>query len=112
MGLKFGFFMFIFNIIIGLIYIVIYFFYYFDNLQFEIPPDETIADLNNYDANRQQDEILKCTRSFSYFCHKFVKILHPTRGLIPFIMFKYQKKYIDNDNQYLKYPNDYLHCGE
>jgi len=71
-------------------------FYYFDNLQFEIPPNETIADLNNYDANRQQDEILKCTRSFSYFCHKFVKILHPTRGLIPFIMFKYQKKCIEN----------------
>ena len=71
-------------------------FYYFDNLQFEIPPNETIADLNNYDANRQQDEILKCTRSFSYFCHKFVKILHPTRGLIPFVMFKYQKKCIEN----------------
>ena len=69
-------------------------FYYFDNFQLEIPPNESVADLNTYDANKQQEEIIKCTKSFSYFCHKYVKILHPTKGLIPFIMFKYQMKCI------------------
>ena len=69
-------------------------FYYFDNMQFEINPKETVAELNAYDYNTQQEEIIKCTKSFAYFCHKYVKILHPTRGLIPFIMFKYQMKCI------------------
>ena len=69
-------------------------FYYFDNLQFEISPTETVAELNSYDVNKQQEEIVKCSKSFSYFCHKYVKILHPTKGLIPFIMFKYQMKCI------------------
>lgn len=70
-------------------------FFHFDNLQFEIPPTETLQDLNTYSQEEQQKEILKCTKSFSYFCHKYVKILHPTKGLIPFIIFKYQKKCID-----------------
>lgn len=69
-------------------------FYYFDNFQFDIKPNETVAELNSYDFNKQQEEIIKCTKSFSYFCHKYVKILHPTKGLIPFIMFKYQMKCI------------------
>ena len=70
-------------------------FFHFDSMQFEIPPTETLQDLNNLSAEEQQKEILKCTKSFSYFCHKYVKILHPTKGLIPFIIFKYQKKCID-----------------
>ena len=67
-------------------------FYHFDNYQFEINPNETVAELNTYDVKKQQEEIIKCTQSFSYFCHKYVKILHPTKGLIPFIMFTYQVK--------------------
>jgi hypothetical protein len=70
-------------------------FFHFDKNQFEIPPSETLQDLNNYSAQEQQNEILKCSQSFSYFCHKYVKILHPTKGLIPFIIYKYQKKCID-----------------
>jgi hypothetical protein len=69
-------------------------FYHFDNYQFEINPNETVAELNTYDVRKQQEEIVKCTKSFSYFCHKYVKILHPTKGLIPFIMFTYQVKCI------------------
>ena len=70
-------------------------FFHFDQSQFDIPPTETLQDLNTYSYEEQQKEILKCTQSFSYFCHKYVKILHPTKGLIPFIIFKYQKKCIE-----------------
>ena len=69
-------------------------FFHFDFNQFEIPTTETLQDLNNLSFENQQKEILKCTQSFSYFCHKYVKILHPTKGLIPFIIYKYQNKCI------------------
>jgi len=69
-------------------------FFHFDFNQFEIPTTETLQDLNNLNFEDQQKEILKCTKSFSYFCHKYVKILHPTKGLIPFVIYKYQNKCI------------------
>jgi hypothetical protein len=50
--------------------------------------------VDSYDPARRQLEIIKCVHSFPYFCHKFVKILHPTKGLVPFIMFKYQHNVI------------------
>ena len=66
----------------------------FDKYQLEIDPDEPLEFLDTYDVQRRQLEIIKCVHSFSYFCHKYVKILHPTKGLVPFIMFKYQHKVI------------------
>jgi len=71
-------------------------YYSFDKYQLEIDPDEPMEYVEKYDPNRRQLEIIKCCHSFSYFCHKYVKILHPTRGLIPFIMFKYQHKVIND----------------
>jgi hypothetical protein len=70
-------------------------FYYFDNLQMQIDPDETVEDVEKYDTDRQTEEIAKCVESFPYFCHKYVKILHPTKGLVPFIMYKYQARSIE-----------------
>lgn len=71
-------------------------FYQLDQFQFEIDPDETLDEINTYDQQKQEEEIYKCTKSFSYFCHKYIKILHPTKGLVPFVIFKYQKKVIDD----------------
>lgn len=74
-------------------------FYELDKFQLEINPDENIDEINAYDQKRQEEEIYKCTKSFSYFCHKYIKILHPTKGLVPFVIFKYQKRVIqDYDN--------------
>lgn len=39
-----------------------------------------------------KEEILKCGRDPVYFIDKYVKIRHPTRGLIPFSTFDYQKR--------------------
>jgi hypothetical protein len=69
-------------------------FYYFDEFQLEIPPDEKVEDMNGYTLERQQEEVAKCMSSFPYFCHKYIKILHPTKGLIPFLLFKYQERSI------------------
>ena len=66
----------------------------FDKYQLEIDPDETAEDVEKYDAARRQREIIKCCHSFFYFCHKYVKILHPMKGLIPFVLYKYQHKVI------------------
>ena len=68
----------------------------FDKYQLEIDPDEPLEFLETYDPQKRQLEIIKCVHSFSYFCHKYVRILHPTKGLVPFIMFKYQHKVIND----------------
>jgi hypothetical protein len=70
-------------------------YYSFDRYQLEVDPDETVEQMNEYDAHRQRIEITKCAESFPYFCTKYIKILHPKRGLVPFILFNYQKLVID-----------------
>ena len=42
----------------------------------------------------QKEEIKRCAQSFEYFCTKYVKIAHATRGIIPLICFKYQRRVI------------------
>lgn len=71
----------------------------FDEYQLTIDPDETIEDLEEYTIEEQEEEIKRCSESFPYFAQKFVKILHPRLGLIPFIIFNYQRKaYTDFEN--------------
>lgn len=69
-------------------------YYDFGKYELEIDPDETLEDLNDYTFTQQQQEIIKCKHSFPYFCHKFVKISHSILGLLPFVLFKYQKKVV------------------
>lgn len=64
----------------------------FDKYQLTIDPDETIDDFNAYDAERQFIEDKKCISSFPYFAQKYARILHPKKGLVPFILFNYQKR--------------------
>jgi hypothetical protein len=75
-------------------------FYYFDQYQYKIDPEETLDDINAYTIEKQKEEIEKCVESFTYFCHKYIKILHPTKGLIPFLLFKYQARTIDYYNSH------------
>lgn len=70
-------------------------FFYLDENQLDIDPDETVADMEKYSIERQEQEIVRCAESFAYFCQKYIKILHPTRGLIPFMLFNYQARCID-----------------
>lgn len=69
-------------------------FYSFSKYEIEIDPMEPFEEIEAYDAARQQQEFLKCAASFTYFCHKYVKIAHPKRGLLPFILYKYQKRVV------------------
>lgn len=75
-------------------------YYSFNTRELSIDPMETIDQINDYDENRQNVEITKCADDFNYFCHKYVKIVHPRRGLLPFITYSYQrnviKRYDDN----------------
>jgi hypothetical protein len=64
------------------------------NYELTIDPTETMDEVNSYDMDRQKKEIVKCVNSFEYFCHKYIKILHPVKGLIPFVPFNYQRKVI------------------
>jgi len=66
------------------------------NYEFAIDPTETMDEVNSYDMDRQKKEIVKCVNSFEYFCHKYIKILHPVKGLIPFVPFNYQRKVISD----------------
>lgn len=69
-------------------------YYTLDKYELEIDPDEPAESVEGYNAARCQKEIIKCCNSFAYFCHKYVKILHPMRGLIPFVLYNYQRKVI------------------
>jgi len=44
--------------------------------------------------NQKKIILQKCKNSFIYFCENFCKIKHPNAGIIPFRLFKYQKKSI------------------
>lgn len=71
-------------------------FYELNKYQLLIDPDETLDQINQYNQQKQEEEIYKCTQSFSYFCHKYIRILHPTKGLVPFVIFKYQDRVIND----------------
>ena len=62
-----------------------------------IDPDETDAEVEAYgrDPAKQREEIIKCINNFPYFCHKYIKIMHPIRGLLPFVLYNYQRRVID-----------------
>jgi hypothetical protein len=70
-------------------------FYFFDDMQFTVDPNETVDSQSKYSIDKQQEEMSKCIQSFPYFCLKYIKILHPTKGLIRFQLFNYQKRSID-----------------
>lgn len=71
-------------------------YFQFTKFEYDIDPDETIDDINQYDDNRQRLEYAKCALDFFYFAHKYIKILHPKRGLVPFICYSYQHEVISD----------------
>lgn len=74
---------------------------YYDLTDFEkdIPVGEKVDDLNNFSAEKQIEEVVKCAKNFFYWCHRYVKILHPKFGTIPFVLYRYQRRVI---NEYEK----------
>ena len=50
--------------------------------------------------NRQVKEIVKCGKDPVYFLNKYVKIQHPTRGLISFSTFDFQDTTLDDFRQH------------
>jgi len=64
----------------------------FSKYELEIDPMELFEEVESYDARKQQKELMKCALSFPYFCHKYVKIAHPKRGLLPFVLYNYQRR--------------------
>jgi len=70
-------------------------YYDFGDLEQEIQIGESEEDIENYDSNRQTQEIIKCANSFAYFCIRYARINHPIFGLIPFFPYTYQKRVID-----------------
>jgi hypothetical protein len=76
-------------------------FYEFNRIELEIPIGETTHDLDAFSQSQIFVELAKIAQNFEYFCHRYVKILHPKHGTIPFVLYKYQRKVID---QYSRYP--------
>ena len=72
----------------------------FSKFELEIDPMEPFEDIENYDPVRQQRELIKCGLSFPYFCHKYVKIAHPKRGLLPFVLYNYQRRCVQEYEQH------------
>jgi len=70
-------------------------YYELDPFELEIPIGETTDDQNNFPPEKQIEELTKIYNSFYYFCHRYVKILHPVHGTIPFVLYKYQRRVID-----------------
>jgi hypothetical protein len=49
-----------------------------------------------YQKAKIREEIVSCGRNPKYFINKYVKIKHPTRGIVPFSLWDFQKNLIDN----------------
>lgn len=64
----------------------------FNKFELDIDPMETFEEVEAYSPEKQQKELIKCGLSFPYFCHKYVKIAHPKRGLLPFVLYNYQRR--------------------
>ena len=75
-------------------------YYKFDKFELEIDPMETIEDIENYSVEKQELEMYKCALSFPYFSHKYVKITHPIHGLLPFVLYNYQRRVIEEYADY------------
>jgi len=69
-------------------------FYELSKNELSIPIGETVEQLNSMPPEKQIKEVIKCAQNFFYFCHRYVKILHPKFGTIPFILYKYQRRVI------------------
>lgn len=74
-------------------------FYEFSKEELDIPVGETVDHLNSFSPEKQIQEIIKCAKNFFYFCHRYVKILHPKFGTIPFVLYKYQRRVINEYEQ-------------
>lgn len=70
-------------------------YYNLDKYELDIPVGEKVEDLNNFPPDKQIEEVIKCAKSFYYWCHRYVKILHPKFGTIPFVPYKYQRHVIN-----------------
>jgi hypothetical protein len=51
-------------------------------------------------TKEQMEELRKCTNSFPYFCEEYIKIIHPMKGLIPFKLYPFQERVINNYDQF------------
>lgn len=43
----------------------------------------------------EYEEVIKCRRSFKYFAEKYLQITHPKRGLLPFVLYPFQERVIN-----------------
>lgn len=85
-------------------------FYYFDEFEKEIEIHLTEEEINGwgnpdspyYNPDRIDEEMEKCAASFPYFCHRYVKILHPTEGALPCVLYNYQRRVVEayENNRY------------
>lgn len=70
-------------------------YYAFSKHEEAIQIHETKDEVEAYGPEQQLQEIIKCANDFPYFCHQYVKIIHPIQGLIPFILYQYQRRVIE-----------------
>jgi hypothetical protein len=69
-------------------------YYDFDKSEKDIVIGETLEEMNAYDEATIRNELRKCYNDFFYFAHKYLKIMHPTEGLLPAVLYAYQKRVI------------------
>ncbi len=70
-------------------------YYSFNKYELKIDPAEPFEEIEAYSPEKQRLELVKCAQSFSYWSQKYVKIAHPKKGLLPFVLFRYQKRVIE-----------------
>ena len=75
-------------------------YYSLTKYELDIDPDETVEDYNKYDVNKQRIEYAKCALDFFYFANKYVRILHPKRGAVRFLCYKYQHRVVNDFEKY------------
>lgn len=64
--------------------------------------DPSILEASNEDISEEdrESEFTKCALDFKYFAETYVKITHPKRGLVPFNLYPYQERVINDYNSF------------
>lgn len=78
-------------------------YYEFNENELDIEIGETMEDMEAYSTSKMRTEYAKCSADFFYFTHKYVKIIHPVEGIVPFIAYKYQRRVVNayEDNRFV-----------
>src|SRR5210317_884389 len=55
---------------------------------------------NSKEVDKIKNEFAKCSKSCAYFTNNYIKVVHPMRGMVPFQLYPFQERILDEFQNY------------